>query len=41
MIELLDIDMKEGMQVLAQVVRDRRVVVKSNIDFLASLEEIS
>ena len=41
MTELLDIDMKEEMQVLTQVDRDRRVVVKSDIDFLASLEEIS
>lgn len=41
MTELLDIDMKKGMQVLIQVDRDRRVVVKSDIDLLASLEEIS
>ena len=41
MTELLDIDMKKGMQVLIQVDRDRRVVVKFDIDFLASLEEIS
>ena len=41
MTKLLDIDMKEGMQVLTQVDRSRRVVVKSDIDFLASLEEIS
>ena len=40
MTKLLDIDMKEGMQVLTQVDRSRRVVVKSDIDFLASLEEI-
>ena len=41
MTELLDIDMKEEMQVLTQVDRDRRVVVKFDIDLLASLEEIS
>ena len=51
MIELLDIDMregmlvpikkKEGMLVLTQADRDRRVVVKADIDYLASLEEIS
>ena len=41
MTELLDIDMKKGMQVLIQVGRDRRVVVKSDIDLWASLEEIS
>jgi len=34
--ELLDPDVKEGMQLLSQEDRDRRVVVKSNIDFLAS-----
>ena len=41
MTELLDIDMKKGMEVMIQVGRDRRVVVKSDIDLLASLEEIS
>ena len=41
MTKLLDIDMKEEMQVLTQVDRDRRVVDKSDIDLLASLEEIS
>ena len=34
--ELLDLDVKEGMQLLSQEDRDRRVVVKSDIDFLAS-----
>ena len=41
MTELLDIDMREGRQVLTQKDRARRLVVKSDIDFLASLEEIS
>ena len=41
MTELLDIDMREGRQVLTQEDRARRLVVKSDIDFLASLEEIS
>ena len=31
--KLLDIDMREGMQVLTQGDRDRRAVVKSDIDF--------
>ena len=39
--ELLDIDMREGRQVLTQEDRARRLVVKSDIDILASLEEIS
>ena len=39
--ELLDIDISEEMQVLTQEDRVRRLVVKSDIDFLASLEEIS
>ena len=39
--ELLDIDIREEMQVLTQEDRARRLVVKSDIDFLASLEEIS
>ena len=39
--ELLDIDMRGEMQVLTQEDRTRRLVVKSDIDFLASLEEIS
>ena len=39
--KLLDIDMREEMQVLTQEDRSRRLVVKSDIDFLASLEEIS
>ena len=34
--KLLDLDVKEGMQLLSQEDRDRRVVVKSDIDFLAS-----
>ena len=34
--ELLDLDVEEGMQLLSQEDRDRRVVVKSDIDFLAS-----
>ena len=36
LIELLDLDVEEGMQLLSQEDRDRRVVVKSDIDFLAS-----
>ena len=39
--KLLDIDMREKMQVLTQEDKARRLVVKSDIDFLASLEEIS
>ena len=39
--KLLDIDLREEMQVLTQEDRARRLVVKSDIDFLASLEEIS
>ena len=39
--ELLDIDMREGRQVLTQEDRARRLVVNSDIDILASLEEIS
>ena len=39
--ELLDIDMRGEMQVLTQEDRTRRLVVKSYIDYLASLEEIS
>ena len=41
LIELLDIDMREEMQVLTQEDKARRLVVKSDIDFLAPLEEIS
>ena len=39
--ELLDIDMREEMQVLTLEDRARRLVVKSDIDYLTSLEEIS
>ena len=39
--ELLDIDMREEMQVLTPEDKARRMVVKSNIDYLTSLEEIS
>ncbi|XP_050277905.1 uncharacterized protein LOC126719389 [Quercus robur] len=39
--KLLDIDMRDEMQVLTQKDRARRLVVKSDIDYLASLEEIS
>ena len=38
LIELLDIDMRKEMQVLTQEDKARRLVVKSNIDFLASLK---
>ena len=39
--KLLDIDMREEMQVLTLEDRTRRLVVKSDLDYLASLEKIS
>ena len=38
---LLDLDMKEGLQVLSQEDKTRRTVIKADIMHLASLEEIS
>ena len=39
--ELLDLDTREGMQVLYLANRTRRIEDKANIEYLASLEEIS
>ena len=39
--ELLHLDMREGMQVLTQEDRARRVVIKAEINYLASLEKTS
>ena len=39
--ELLDLDTREGMQVLYLADRTRRIEDKANIEYLASLEEIS
>ena len=39
--ELFDLDSKEGQQVLSQEEESRRVIIKADIEFLASLEEIS
>ena len=39
--ELLDLDMKEGMQVLSTTDKTRKIEIKAEIEFLASLEEIS
>ena len=39
--ELLDLDMREGMQVLSTADKARKIDIKAEIEFLASLEEIS
>ena len=39
--ELLDLDMREGMQVLSTADKARKIEIKAEIKFLASLEEIS
>ena len=39
--ELLDLDIREGVQVLSMVDKTRKTEIKENIQFLASLEEIS
>ena len=39
--ELLDLDMREGMQVLSTTDKTRKIEIKAEIEFLASLEEIS
>lgn len=39
--ELLDLDMREGMQVLTTADKARKIEIKAEIKFLASLEEIT
>lgn len=39
--ELLDLNLREGLQVLTQEERARIMVIKAYIEYLASLEEIS
>ena len=39
--KLLDLDMREGMQVLSTADKARKIEIKAEIEFLASLEEIS
>ena len=39
--ELLDLDLREGVQSLSPVDRTRRIEIKAEIEYLASLEEIS
>ena len=39
--ELLELDMREKLQVLSLEDRSRRIVIKADIEHLASLEEIS
>ena len=38
--ELLDLDLREGMQTLSPADSTRRVEIKTDIEYLASLEEI-
>ena len=39
--ELLDLDMREGLQVLTVADKERKIEIKAEIESLAALEEIS
>ena len=41
LVELLELDLREGLQVLSQVDKTRRFEIKADIETFAAMEEIS